>query len=197
MPGTGPEESILNIQKNQDFIDPEFRSTHVILANRRTSRDVRAIEMSETYPFYALSGLLKTWMLHQGSAGCMRTTAVGLGVCLDRMPPGVKDSKAENAEPVEKLLIERNAKASGYFKGVLRQLIEERRIKAEVAGFGSTSAAASVDTPPSACIQKQASSQVRLAGNSCCNAPDGATQVGGIDGAMVQRIPELFPVQNR
>jgi hypothetical protein len=77
----------------------------------------------------------------------MRFTAVGLGVCLDRMPPGVKDSRAENAETVEKLLIERNAKASGYFKGVLRQLIEERKIKAEVAGFGSTSAAASVDTP--------------------------------------------------
>ena len=102
--------------------------------------------MPRTYPFYAPSGLWQDWSLHDGSDDCRRTPIAGLCIGLDKAAPKTKDTKAKEAEALDKLLIERNAKASGYFKGVLRQLIEEQRIKAEAAAATAKSAPAQSTT---------------------------------------------------
>jgi Family of unknown function (DUF6402) len=99
--------------------------------------------MAKTYPFYAPSGLLQTWSLNEGVDGCMRSPIAGLCIGLDKAAPEKKDKEAET---LDKLPIERNAKASGYFKGALRQLIEERRIKAEAAAATVKSAPAQAKT---------------------------------------------------
>ena len=43
--------------------------------------------MTRTYPFYALTGFLQQWMLHEGSNGCVRSPIEGLNVSLDLTPP--------------------------------------------------------------------------------------------------------------
>lgn len=111
--------------------------------------------MTRTYPFYALTGFLQQWMLHEGSNGCVRSPIEGLSVSLDLTPPGMKTPASKASDALEKLLIERNAKASGYFKGVLRQAIEENRIKKELVLSELKPTAASVKTAgPSAPKEK-------------------------------------------
>lgn len=104
---------------------------------------------TQTYPYFAPAGFFQRWQLHEGAQACRRldhNQVDGACLSLSRTAPGIVPTGVQKAAEAQRQQ-ERAAKGYGFFKGALREALDEHKVKAEASAAAKQAQAAAPKVP--------------------------------------------------